>query len=144
MYGVIVCPKCKRPQAVRLPAKTRTCQCGKRIILARTRILHSTDEPRELPEVLGRLRAQLSGRMEEFEGALQAGAALETKGYLSRREREKIALETLRDIGEKEGSFDRERAETELKDLGLEPELLETFLRENVLYEVRLGHYRVV
>ncbi|MCJ2520201.1 MAG: DUF1922 domain-containing protein [Candidatus Thermoplasmatota archaeon] len=151
MYGVVVCPKCQRPLGVRLGSKTTSCQCGKRIYINRMKVLFSTDEPRELPLALGRIRAQLSGSLREFEEALEEEArpkapdARGPQGRLHSKDKKERALEVLRSLSEAGGGFELSTAEEALEQSGLKGSaILEALLRENLVYESKRGLYRVV
>ncbi|MFQ5837943.1 MAG: hypothetical protein ACE5HJ_04095 [Thermoplasmata archaeon] len=147
----MACPKCQRLKGVRLEAKTTTCQCGKKLYIQRLKVLFSTEEPRELPEALGRLRAALSGHLEEFEEELERRVRTKasqdsatphgppSKGKLER------ALEALRSLSEQYDGFEMSQAEKVLQALDLKPsEVMGALLRENLLYETRKGVYRVL
>src|SRR5512136_2988221 len=54
MYGVVVCPRCKRAKGVDLKQKTTTCSCGFEIHVVPAR-------PRELAPLVGQVNAELAG-----------------------------------------------------------------------------------
>lgn len=60
-YGVIVCPKCGMARGVETSRKTTTCQCGREIVMARTKVMFQTDSPIELAESVGKANAALKG-----------------------------------------------------------------------------------
>jgi hypothetical protein len=145
VYGVVICPKCRRPQGVRLEAKTASCQCGKRLYIQRLKVLVTMDSARDLPGAVGRVRAQMAGQLEEVEEALTEGARRVSSGpgAVSRSSYEK-ALETLRSLSEGEG-FQVSQAEKVLSSLGLPAtEVVEALIREGLIYEVRRGRFKVV
>jgi hypothetical protein len=150
MYGVVVCPKCRRPRGVLLKAKTATCQCGKRLYVQRLRVLFTTEEPRELPEAIGRLRAKLSGHLEEFEEAVRdpqwadVTVPSPTSGHGSERRRRQ-ALEVLRSLSRERDGFRMADAEEALASLDLRAaDVVDALLQEGLIYEVRRGRYRFV
>lgn len=109
--------------------------------------LFVTENPRELPEALGRIRADLAGRGPEFDEALEAGRRTESgakapRGVRSPEARE-AALEVLRGLEAEGPGFDLGQAERALEAAGLAAQLLEGLLEESLLYEVGHGRYRV-
>ncbi len=146
-YGVILCPRCGRALGVRLGAKTASCQCGKSIPVPSMKVLFATEDPRELPEALGRIRAQQAGQLQDFEEALEGAESgghgdSGTTGGRGRDPREE-ALRTLRSLSER--GFTISDAERALRKHGLRGrEIVEALQRENLLYEFRPGLYRVV
>lgn len=149
MYGIVTCPKCGRPQGVRLSFKTATCQCGRRMVLGNMKVLFSTKEARELPEALGRLRAQLSGDLADFEAAIEGqeqGPARRRFPDDSRNEGPlERALEVLRDLDTERKGFNLHQAEEVLVARGLDaPDIIAALLREGLIYEFERGVYRPV
>jgi len=63
-YGVIVCPKCGLAKGVEAKKKTTSCQCGKEIVLARTKLMFQTDSPLELADSVAKANAALRGGKE--------------------------------------------------------------------------------
>src|SRR5439155_218726 len=62
MYGVIVCPRCKRAKGVDLKQKTTTCACGFEIRIAPSRVRARADTARELASLVGQVSAELAGQ----------------------------------------------------------------------------------
>jgi len=60
-YGVIVCPKCGLAKGVEASKKTTSCQCGREVVLARTKLMFLTDSPLELAESVAKANAALRG-----------------------------------------------------------------------------------
>ncbi len=105
-------------------------------------MLFSTDDPRELPEALGRVRAQLSGLIEEFEEFLEEGGS-EKVGRPVGQQR-KRAMEVLKALSAQRSGFLLSDAQEVLDALGLEgAKILEALVAENLLYEFKPGHYKV-
>jgi hypothetical protein len=67
MYGVLVCPRCKRAKGVNLKQKTTTCQCGFEIHVVPARIRARAETARELAPLVGKVSAELAGGTEELE-----------------------------------------------------------------------------
>lgn len=141
VYGVVLCPRCKQPRGVRLQAKTATCQCGKTLHIQRLRVLIRTDSAADLPTVVGRIRAQMAGRLEEFEEAMLSGERVPVPRG-SPNSLEKV-LEALRSLSTE--GFTASEAERVLNSMGLEgARILEALIREGLVYEVGNGRYRLV
>src|SRR2546422_4707771 len=66
MYGVVVCPRCKRAKGVNLKQKTTTCQCGFVIHIVPARIRGRAESARELAPLVGKVSAELAGGTEEY------------------------------------------------------------------------------
>src|SRR2546429_9735135 len=66
MYGVVVCPRCKRAKGVNLKQKTTTCQCGFEIHVIPARIRARAETARELAPLVGKVSAELGGGTEEY------------------------------------------------------------------------------
>src|SRR2546429_6844693 len=69
MYGVVVCPRCKRAKGVNLKQKTTTCQCGFEIHVVPARVRARAETARELAPLVGRVSAELAGGTEEYRRA---------------------------------------------------------------------------
>jgi hypothetical protein len=63
MYGVIVCPRCKRAKGVDLKQKTTTCSCGFEIHVTPARVKARAATARELAPLVGQVNAELAGGM---------------------------------------------------------------------------------
>src|SRR5256885_17123445 len=66
MYGVIVCPRCKRAKGVDLKQKTTTCACGFEIHVAPSRVRARADTARELASLVGQVSAELAGGLAAY------------------------------------------------------------------------------
>src|SRR2546421_11191628 len=66
MYGVIVCPRCKRAKGVDLKQKTTTCACGFEIRVAPSRVRARADTARELASLVGQVSAELAGGLAAY------------------------------------------------------------------------------
>ena len=61
MYGVVVCPRCRRAKGVDLKQKTTTCSCGFEIRVLPARVRARAATPRELAPLVGQVNAELGG-----------------------------------------------------------------------------------
>ena len=61
MYGVVVCPRCKRAKGVDLKQKTTACSCGFEIRVVPARVRARASTPRELAPLVGQVNAELAG-----------------------------------------------------------------------------------
>src|SRR2546425_1790859 len=69
MYGVIVCPRCKRAKGVDLKQKTTTCACGFEIRIAPSRVRARAKTARELAPLVGQVNAELAGGLAAYQKA---------------------------------------------------------------------------
>jgi Domain of unknown function (DUF1922) len=69
MYGVIVCPRCKRAKGVELDQKTTSCMCGFQIRVRSARIRARAQTAREIAPLVGKVSAELAGGSEEYRKA---------------------------------------------------------------------------
>lgn len=69
MYGVVVCPRCKRVKGVDLKQKTTTCVCGFEIRIAPSRVRARADTARELAPLVGQVSAELAGGLAAYQKA---------------------------------------------------------------------------
>lgn len=70
MYGVVVCPRCKRAKGVDLKQKTTTCPCGFEIRVTPARAKARAATPRELAPLVGQVNAELAGGTRAVQQAL--------------------------------------------------------------------------
>src|SRR2546428_2070470 len=73
MYGVVVCPRCKRAKGANLKQKTTTCQCGFDIHIVPARIRGRAESARELAPLVGKVSAELAGGTEEYRRTPEPG-----------------------------------------------------------------------
>ena len=66
MYGVIVCPRCKRAKGVDLKQKTTTCVCGFEIHVVPSRIRGRAETAHELAPLVGQVNAEIAGGLEAY------------------------------------------------------------------------------
>jgi len=154
MYGVIVCPRCKRAKGVDLKQKTTTCACGFEIRIAPSRVRARADTARELASLVGQVSAELAGGLAAYRKAATparrrrsrdvhlriAGVASKPHDRASRlraaaveltRELEVFSLEDWTRVLAGLGIADAEGA-------------LATLIRANLVMEPKDGFYRAV
>ena len=154
MYGVLVCPRCKRAKGVNLNQKTTTCQCGFEIPVVPARIRARAETARELAPLVGKVSAELAGGTEEYRRA-QAPArrrrsrdvhvrviAVAGKGRDRTSRVRSAAIELTREL-ELFSLSDWERV---LAGLGIPhpDEALATLVEENTVFEPKAGFFRAV
>ena len=70
MYGVVLCPRCRRAKGVDLDRKTTMCVCGFEIRVSPHQTRFRTERARDLPGLVGRVNAERAGRLAEYEAEL--------------------------------------------------------------------------
>src|SRR5881398_2951573 len=128
MYGVIVCPRCKRAKGVDLKQKTTTCACGFEIRIAPSRVRARADTARELASLVGQVSAELAGGL----------AAYRRAATPARRRRSRDVH--LRIVGVASKPHDRA---SRLRAADAEGALA-TLIRANLVMEPKDGFYRAV
>ena len=72
IYGVIVCPKCKKVKGVDLSKKTTKCpRCRKILTIDKLKIFYKTTHREKLQNAIGLMNAKFDGRLNEFKEILQ-------------------------------------------------------------------------
>lgn len=153
MYGVVVCPRCRRAKGVDLAKKTTTCDCGFEIRVAVSRTPFETSNARELVEAVGRVQAEISGGARAVESAKTSRPRKPAKDAFARviagasrgdrRQRMRLAAEGLA----REFilfTADDWRRVAEALAIPRPDEALQELARGNVVYEPRPGYYRTV
>ncbi|OGS51170.1 MAG: hypothetical protein A3K65_05580 [Euryarchaeota archaeon RBG_16_68_12] len=154
MYGVVVCPRCRRAKGVDLGRKTTTCPCGLEIRVVPSRVKVQVGTSRELIEAVQRANAELGGGLGIVERASaprrrrpsrdvhQRVVALAAKAGDRAHRVRAAATELTREL--EVFSYDDLRAV--LLGLGIDDveEALDELLHANVVYEPREGYYRAV
>lgn len=154
MYGVVVCPRCKRAKGVDLKQKTTACSCGFEIRVVAARVRARAETARELAPLVGRVSAEIAGGVEAYHRAAAprrhrrpsdvhvrvVGIASKSRDRASRIR--SAAVELTRELE----VFDRDDWERVLADLGIaQPEeALANLVRSNLVLEPREGVYRAV
>jgi len=154
MYGVVVCPRCKRARGVDLRHKTATCSCGFEIHVVPARVRGRAETARELAPLVGRINAQLAGGLRTVERDTaptkrarirnvhaRVAAAVPKRGDRGTRIRI-AAIELTRELE----LFTLEDWAEVLRALGIPDaeESLQVLLRTNVVFEPKAGFYRTV
>lgn len=154
MYGVVVCPRCKRAKGVDLKQKTTTCSCGFEIRVLPARVRARASTPRELAPLVGQVNAEMAGGAQIVAEALappkktrprgvhaRVIAAIPKAGDRASRVRA-AALELTKELE----VFTKDDWTQVLEGLGIpEPEgALAVLLDANVVFEPRAGFYRAV
>ena len=154
MYGVVVCPRCKRAKGVDLKQKTTTCTCGFEIRVSSSRVGAQAATAHELARLVGQANAELRGGLDSYREAAAplrrsrsrdvhvrvVGAAAKSRDRASRLRA--AAIELTREL-EVFSFGDWSRV---LAGLGIpQPEeALATLVRANLVLEPREGFYRAV
>lgn len=151
MFGIVVCPRCKRAKGVDLEKKTTTCDCGFDIRIAASRTPFETSDTRELAAAVGRTQAELRGGTRAVEEASRPkkrskdafARVIATASQGDRRQRMRIAAEGL---AREFVLFTAEdwRRVAEALAIPNPSVALEELVRGNVLYEPRPGYFRTV
>lgn len=153
MYGVVVCPRCRRAKGVDLARKTTACACGVEIRVVPAKVRGRASTARELASLVGRVNAELAGgaevvaeasaprrrvRSRDVHARVVAAAA---SGDRTRRSRV-AATELTRELE----VFSLEDWRKVLAGLGIpDPETaLEELIADGAVYEPRAGFYRAV
>ena len=153
MFGVVVCPRCRRAKGVELPKKTTTCQCGFEIRVHPSRIRFEAADARELAAAVGRINAELRGGTEEVE-AIAAKPRKRNRDAFARviatasraGDRRQKARAAAEGLAREFIVFSRDDWRRAAESLGLlDPDgSLEELVRGNVVYEPKPGYYRTV
>lgn len=154
MYGVVVCPRCKRVKGVDLKQKTTICQCGFEIHVLPARIRARAETARELAPLVGQVSAEMAGGAEAYRRARSPtrrtrsrdvhirviGVAAKARDRRSRVR--SAAVELTREL-EVFSIADWERV---LAGLGIPhpAEALATLVQENSVFEPKAGFFRAV
>lgn len=154
MYGVVVCPRCKRAKGVDLKQKTTTCACGFEIRVLPSRIRGRAATARELAPLVGQVNAELAGGAKVVQKAFAPPkkarprevhariiAAIPTQGDRSSKVRS-AAVELTSELE----LFTRDDWTQVLDGLGLADAegALAVLLIANVVFEPKPGFYRAV
>ena len=154
MYGVVVCPRCKRAKGVDLKQKTTACACGFDIHVVPAKVRARAATSRELAPLVGQVNAEIAGGSREVAKAFASPkkarprevhvrviAAIPKEGDRSTKVRA-AAVELTNELE----VFTRDDWVRVLDGLGIpDPEsALASLLDANVVFEPRAGFYRAV
>jgi hypothetical protein len=154
MFGVVVCPRCRRAKGVDLSQKTTACACGFEIRVAAARIRARASTARELADLVGRVSAELAGGLDAYRRAaaprrrsrsrdVHARVAGTAGREGSRAQRiHAAAVELSRELE----LFSRDDWRRVLERLGISApdRALDGLLERREVYEPKPGFYRVV
>ena len=154
MYGVVVCPRCKRAKGVDLKQKTTTCSCGFTIKVVPARVKAKAATAHELAPLVGQVNADLAGGTRQVQQLLAPRrkarprdvhariiAAVEDRGDRATKVRG-AAVELTNELE----LFTRDDWGQVLEGLGIADAegALATLLDANVIFEPKPGFFRVV
>ncbi|HKZ98295.1 MAG TPA: hypothetical protein VJ326_01695 [Thermoplasmata archaeon] len=66
MFGVVVCPRCRRAKGVDLTQKTTACSCGFEIRVVPARVRAKAPTARGLAALVGQANAELAGGLDTY------------------------------------------------------------------------------
>jgi len=154
MYGVVVCPRCKRAKGVDLKQKTTTCLCGFEIRVVPSRVRARANTARELAPLVGQVSAEIAGGLKAYREAAAPvrrirprdvhlrviGIASKAQGRANRVRA--AAVELTRELE----VFSMPDWERVLAGLGIPhpEEALAALVRANLVLEPTRGFYRAV
>jgi len=154
MYGVVVCPRCKRAKGVDLKQKTTTCLCGFEIRVVPSRVRARANTARELAPLVGQVSAEIAGGLKAYREAAAPvrrirprdvhlrviGIASKAQGRANRVRA--AAVELTRELE----VFSMPDWERVLAGLGIPhpEEALAALVRANLVLEPTSGFYRAV
>lgn len=154
MFGVIVCPRCRKAKGVDLKQKTTTCSCGFEIRVVPERIRTRAETARAIAPLVGRVNAEIAGGLNAYDRAQapkkrarvrdvhgRVIAAVTGRGDRAARVRAAAA-----ELSNELELFTIEDWTKVLAGLGISnPEAsLEALVRSNAVFEPKRGYYRIV
>ncbi len=154
MYGVVVCPRCKKAKGVDLKQKTTTCPCGFEIRITPARVKARAATARELAPLVGQVNAELAGGTKTVQRASAPAkrtrprdvharviAAIPRAGDRTTRIRA-AAVELTNELE----VFTRDDWSRVLDGLGIPDaeSALDALVRSNAVFEPKEGYYRAV
>ena len=154
MYGVVVCPRCRKAKGVALSQKTTACPCGFDIHVVPARVRARTSIPRELPGLVGEVNAEIAGGLAAYRDAARPRKRPRSRNVHARVVASAVrAGDRMHRIRAAAEGLTRELDVFSLDDwrevlggLGLveAEEALQELLKGNVVYEPRPGFFRTV
>ncbi|MGD1059856.1 MAG: hypothetical protein ABR879_00140 [Methanomassiliicoccales archaeon] len=144
MFGVVVCPKCKKARGVVLgSARARCPRCGHSIDLSKARVFYKTDSQAELAEAVKKMMDRLNEGIEEIDVERKRRRPFEKKEVRTRRTEDSL-LAAVRELSERLGTFGPEdfAKSIETKDVEEASKLIDNMLAQGLLLEPRPGRYR--
>lgn len=153
MYGVIVCPRCRRAKGVDLVQKTTACVCGFDIHVTPARVRARADTARELASLVGRVNAELRGGTRAYEEAAEPPRRRRSSDVHTRVAASVGAGDRMHRVRAAAVALSRELERFSFSDwtivlerLGIpDPQAaLEHLIQERAIYEPATGFYRAV
>lgn len=154
MYGVVVCPRCRKAKGVDLSQKTTTCPCGFEIRVVPAKVRARTSVPRELPRLVGLTNAEIAGGLAAYREAARPRKRVRSVDVHARVVASAIRagdrVHRLRAAAEgltrELEVFSLEDWRTVLRGLGVDAadDALRDLMDRDVVYEPRAGFYRAV
>lgn len=154
MYGVVVCPRCKKAKGVDLKQKTTTCSCGFTIHVLPPRIRARAATPRELAPLVGQVNAELAGGTRAVQQILAPPRRARPRGVHARviaavprqGDRTTRIRAAAAELTNELEVFTKDDWARVLDGLGIpDPETaLESLVRSNAVFEPKEGFYRAV
>jgi len=145
MFGVVVCPKCKKARGVVLgSARARCPRCGRSIDLSKARVFYKTDSQTELAEAVKKMMDRLSEGIEEIDVERKRKGRIPAKKETSKRRTEESLLAAAKELTVRLGSSGVEdlAASLDIKDAEEASKLIDAMLAYGLLLEPRPGRYR--
>jgi hypothetical protein len=154
MYGVVVCPRCKRAKGVDLKRKTTACACGFEIRVVPSKIRARAQSARELAPLVGRASAELAGGLRAYEAASAPPRRTRPRDVHARviaiaaksRDRTSRVRAAAVELTKELEVFSPVDWAKVLDGLGIpaSEEALQALVRSNVVYEPKPGFFRAV
>jgi len=144
MFGVVVCPKCKKARGVVLGSARAKCpRCGHSIDLSKARVFYKTEKQAELAEAVKKMNDRLSEGIEDIDVERKRRRSVTKKETKARRTEDSLVA-LAKELTESSGSFSLEdfARGLELKDEEEASRLVEAMLAQGLLVEPRPGRYR--
>jgi len=152
MYGVVVCPRCRRAKGVRATQRTTACSCGATIPVRRSSLRARVDRVTELPAAVRTVATAVAGGEREYAAMAKppkrrsAQVHVRVAAAVGAGDRRAKVLAAARGLTAEVIVFTREDFARVLSLLGLgdADAALESLRRENLLVEPRPGYFRVI
>lgn len=152
MFAVVVCPRCRTAKGVNLNNKTVMCRCGKRLRIQELKIYQRASNYKELVDAVGKVNAYLRGAIKEYKDFFPTKSKprdvysrIASMARNARDRKEKIRVAVV-ELSKEFDLFSYEDLGKVLDKMGINgvERCLEDLLKENVIYEPRIGLYKMV
>ena len=144
MFGVVVCPKCKKARGVIIgSAKAKCPRCGHSIDLSKARVFYKTDSQAELAEAAKKMMDRLSEGIEDIDVERKRRRPVVKKETRPRRTEDSLVA-VAKQLTMAQGTFAVEDFANglEIKDVVVASKLIDAMLAQGLLLEPRPGRYR--